>query len=363
MPGLIGALLSLLLAVPAQDPPAGPKPHGEAESAALAEAARRLLNSEAPREQSWGAWLAAEHRLEALAPLLGEKLQAALKAEKPERRRVEALGDALIRNASVPPPAELRRLHESGFGTMALIFAAHAPEASHSLLLSMAGEDRESQDPWVGACNLLLRMKSASFALSCLERIQVEALVTLRVDRSGGSGGRRLTVTSADGVLQREEGWPPVVLYDVTLQAATGRILLAEGPQNVYYHRSVYHRDTGIGSTTSPRDRNAYRLECLRSLAVSSGIPREELSTLVLRPARSLIWKDREQLEQDLREFRGELRTPWQALCRALAQKELLPRDLPHERLPLIRLKIDDRRPEGQRTPLPPTDADPFQPR
>jgi hypothetical protein len=353
MPGLNGFLASLALAAAfpqAQDSPA------DRETAALVDSARRLLESEDPREQSWGAWTAAERRLTELAPLVEDRLRAALKQEKPKPRHIQALCDTLIQNHPILPPEDIERLREKGFGTLALIFAACKPEASHPMLLSIATKDSEDYDSWVAACNLLLRMKSANFTTSCLEKLRIECHVLLQIEGSGwgSGGGARHTVRCGDGLLRRDEGWPPVVLYDITLKAAPGNILLAEGPANAFQRRNVYHRDSGIGSVSSSNDRDAYRLECLRSLADGDPNARDGMATASLKPSRTVIWKDADRLAQDLREIRRELREPWLELCRVLRQQDLLPPDFADDRFPAIRLKIEDHRPEEHKTPLPP---------
>ncbi len=356
---LNGFLTSLIFAAHSftgQDPSANPHELGDRELTALVNSAKHLLESEDLREQSWGAWYAAEHQLEGLAPLARERLKFALKGEKPSAAHVEALCDALIRNHPALSPSEIKRLWEAGFHAIALIFAAYAPEASRPLLSSIVEWDHKEDEPWVSACNLLLRMKSGNLASACLSKMQVDCRIILHCegDSKMWFDGRRGRAIYWDGFISRNEGWPPAAVYTIILKASTGDILLAEGPEDAFYRRTVHRRSSGIGGRRPLRDRDSYRMECLQSLTASSPVCRDRFAALGLRSSRRVTWTNDDQFEKDIRELRRELRDPWQSFCRALIKEGFLPPDFPDDRFPAIAWKIEDRRPEGQKTPLSP---------
>ena len=67
-------------------------------------------------------------------------------------------------------------------------------------------------------------------------------------------------------------GFPPVTLYKLTNYAREQDVLLAEGPENVYYEREVVPTDkrVGFGLCTGPVDRMRIRIGYLANLRKES---------------------------------------------------------------------------------------------
>jgi hypothetical protein len=251
-------------ALSAQSPPV---------SAQEAERARQLLNSVQWVDKAWGAYLAGRLHSADLDQALIEQFRLAMALRDvpsyaEEYAFAAALFDAAI-EAGMTVPAALLEPFEENWTDAVLILLARDKDSEESLL--RLGVEKSRPIVWLAANNLLFERKSQVWYAATLAQISITHRFTV-TDSGWGSG---VGVGAGGGawgcgVAALPKGFPPVALY--TLQdgatAQRGSVLLARGPQNVYYKRSVVPTDTQVpvGSCSAALDRMAIRIGYLAQL-------------------------------------------------------------------------------------------------
>jgi|ERR1017187_3047990 hypothetical protein len=71
-------------------------------------------------------------------------------------------------------------------------------------------------------------------------------------DVGSGAGGGIGGSLCGDGVAAMVQGFPPTTIYDLVQFPVRGDVLLARGPEDVYYRRTVVPTDKQAGSFVSP---------------------------------------------------------------------------------------------------------------
>jgi hypothetical protein len=234
--------------------------------------AKLLLQSPQLTEKAWGAYLAGRlHSDELQQALIDEFASAARLRGSPyssqEHAFVTVLFDAAI-EAGITVPAELIEPFEEGWTSPVLILLARDQHSEASLL--RLSSDKSQNTVWLAANNLLLEKKSERW----YQRLVTELSITHRfivtdpgggagVGSGGGGGG------CGDGVAGMPKGFPPVTMYTLSDGGVRGDVLLARGPKDVYYKRTVVptNRQVGLGSCLSLLDRMAIRLGYVAALA------------------------------------------------------------------------------------------------
>jgi hypothetical protein len=105
---------------------------------------------------------------------------------------------------------------------------------------------------------VLFERKSQRWYEAMLREVSITHRFTVTDSTSGpGLGGGIGGAVSGDGVAAMPKGFPPVTLYTLQDFGYAGSVLLAEGPRNVYYKRTVVPTDkqVGVGSSESHVDR------------------------------------------------------------------------------------------------------------
>jgi len=144
------------------------------------------------------------------------------------------------------------------------------------------------------------------------------------------------------------KGFPPITLYTLQQRSLRGSVLVARGPENVYYERTVVPTDKqiGIGSCGSKLNRDEIRSEYLAQLA---NMTASEVGSLLHADA-SFVYDGpaafQESVERSLKSQEDDIR----ALLQKIARCGL---DVPSDvHLQIVPEVIDQR---GNRSdPLPP---------
>jgi hypothetical protein len=82
-----------------------------------------------------------------------------------------------------------------------------------------------------------------------------------------------------DGVAAMPKGFPPIAIYTLQDRAARGSVVLARGPQTIYYERTIVPTDkqVGFGYCSSHLNRATYGIRCLAFLVDMSANQAESL--------------------------------------------------------------------------------------
>jgi hypothetical protein len=256
--------------------------------------AKELLSSPVLTERAWGAYWAGRLHIPSLNDSLVECLniaQAYREADfnSEENAYVRALFDALIESGTLVPARMLASF--AGHWPDEVLILLSRDQGNEDLLLAIR-DQRLNQARWLAVNNLLLRIRSARFFLKTLTELQIKHQFLI-VDHDeawsgGGSGGGSV----ADGIRQLPKGFPPIALYQLVDFASEGYVLVAKGPRDVYYRRTVVptNQQVGWGVPDSLSDRQQERLEYLAALNQTSAD--EIIQTF--SPTSTIWWHGRE---------------------------------------------------------------------
>jgi hypothetical protein len=237
--------------------------------------AARLLLSPAWTDRAWGAYFAGRLHTDELNEQLMEQLRIAtalrdMPSYSEEHAFTAVLFDSLIESGT-SVPARMLEPFAQGWTAPVLILTARTKD-SEDLLLRFGGE-KSRDDVWLAANNLLSERKSQRWydmiwrEISIRHRFHVTDTGDRTIYGGGGGGGEAIC---GDGVLAMPKGFPPVTIYSLRDAASPGAVVLATGPQDVYYSRTIAPTDkqVGFGSCVSQVNREAIRfgyLACLRN--------------------------------------------------------------------------------------------------
>ncbi len=240
-------------------------------SAQEAERARQLLQSTQWVDKAWGAYLAGRlHSADLQQPLIDEFRTAAVLRNapswSPEHAYVYVLFDAAI-EADIAVPADLLEPFEEGWTPPVLILLARGNDGE-DMLLGLSAHESQSI-VWLAANNVLFGMKSQRWFTRLLSELEITHRFTVTDQLYGpGAGGGVGGGYCGDGGAAMPKGFPPVTLYELEDHAQRGSVLLAHGPQDVFYKRTVIPTDkqVGMGSCGSGVDRASMQIQYLAEL-------------------------------------------------------------------------------------------------
>lgn len=243
-----------------------------------ADRARQLLNSSELANKAWGIYIAGLLRRDDLTQSLIEQFQFAsglsnAPLRSGERAFLAVLFDAAIESHIEVPPALLEPFIEKWTGPVLILLSR--TRSSEDLLMSLRAE-KSSDVVWVTANNLLWARGSKRWYAATLAEINITHRFIVS-DSYDGEGSRSRVAGSAgaacgDGSASMPTGFPPVALYELGGSLNSGDVLLAEGPENVFYRRIVVPTDktVGIASCRSIPDRMRLRIGYLAKLREES---------------------------------------------------------------------------------------------
>jgi hypothetical protein len=214
---------------------------------------RQLLSSPALSDRAWGVFWVSRLHLPDSATLLVDQLHSAQHttstSDTEEKAFVDAVFDALI-EAGVPAPAQLLESFSPGWRDQVLILLARQ-EGNEDLLLSMRKEELRRQQ-WTAVNNLLLRNRSPRFFVANLTELTVthKFVIVDPTESGGGFGGGSGGGGSGCGIRQLPRGFPAIGVYQLTDTPQEGDILLAKGPRDAYYRRTIIPTNMQVGWST-----------------------------------------------------------------------------------------------------------------
>jgi hypothetical protein len=276
--------------------------------------ARRLLESPQWRDKAWGAYFAGRLASDELKESLIEAFRgaSALRDATPiteEYGYLAALFDAAIQSG-ITVPAELLAPFEANWRAPVVILLARDPSSEQSLL--RLREEKSGDGEWLAVSNLLLALKSQSFFARVLGEVKISHVFTLtdpgdNAGHGGGVGGG----VYIDGLARMPKDFPPVGLYVLLAWVQPGDVMLAVGPQNAYYRRTVAPTNEQVPYSASP-----------------GSVDRQNLAAEYLAPLAKMTAGQTAYVfhQQTLIEYRGDddLRRRWDA---ALSAQEAAIRD------------------------------------
>lgn len=304
------------------------------------ERARRLIQSWNWVEKSWGVyWAGRLHSEDLEEPLIEQFRSAAVLRDSPpyseEHAFVAVLFDAAIEANILVPPVLLEPFTEKWLAPVLVLLARD--QNSEALLLSL--RDQRSRDlAWLAVNNLLFARKSQNWYHALLEEIAITHRFTVVDSGFGGVGGGEGGGLCGDGVAVMPKGFPPVALYTLQAAAYPGRVMLAEGPQNVYYERTIVptNKQVGIGSCTPSYNRMSIRIAYLARLASE----RDDDVKRLLQSETSIRYSGLEDLQHQIEQALHVQEDGIRALIRAI-EKSGLPAS--NTRLRIVP-ELDDKR-------------------
>lgn len=233
--------------------------------------ARRLLASPQWLDKAWGAYFAGRLHSAEMGETLIEAFREApalrdASSYSQEHGYLAALFDAAI-ESGITVPAELLEPFEENWAAPAIILLARDPGSEESLL--RLRDKRLGSGEWLAVSNLLLALKSQRFFAKALSEVEISHVFTLtdpggNVGRGGGAGGG----VFSDGIARMPKDFPPVGVYVLLGWAQAGDVMLAAGPQNAYYRRTVAPTNgrAPYGASPGSVDRQKITVEYLATL-------------------------------------------------------------------------------------------------
>ncbi len=312
-----------------------------------------MLLSGRMEDKAWGAFWAGKLQSDDLrGPLLEQFRAAAAFAAAPswgaEHGFVLALFDAAI-EMRLAVPAQLLEPFEDLWSQPVLIVLARTQDGEGPLL-RLAGNSRPDL-VWLAANNLLAERKSQTWYGRLLADVSITHLFVVTGEEYGpGFGGGVGGGVCGDGVLAMGKGFPPVALYTL-VEDEPGSVLLARGPQNVYYRRTVIPTDqqVGFGSCWPALDRAVIRLGYLTRLASSPPLD----AARIFRASTEIRFRTPEQFREEVEQALTTQEQAVRSLLDAIRQQGF---DYPSGLHLRIASEIRDVR-QGAHDPLPPVPA------
>jgi hypothetical protein len=309
----------------------------------------KLLQSNDPREQAWGAWYAGRDHLTQFVPLLQQLVtQHVSGLSLSEIAAVDVALDALIQMRQGLPSSALRSVFERR-PEQALILAGFATrddgEVDELLFEVLRAND---YDRWFAAANVLLQRRTFGLASAIINNLRLTVHVHVTSDNSltGGSGsGSGGAMGVGCGGRGAAPGLPPWANYRLGTSAQPGLVVMSTGPIPVYYQRIV----APAGST--PSANSVHRAgptadDRLRYLAWLAGRSNGDLPVRGI-DTREIRLDVSASLDPALEGVRADILSRWSLLAQALVRTSALSKESAAAELPALDFVVHDWRQSG----------------
>jgi hypothetical protein len=308
----------------------------------------KLLQSNDPREQAWGAWYAGRDHLTQFVPLLQQLVtQHVSGLSLSEIAAVDVALDALIQMRQGLPSSALRSVFERR-PEQALILAGFATRDDgevDELLFEVLRA--YNYDRWFAAANLLLQRRTFGLASSIISDLRLTVHVSVTSGDNSLTGGYGSTggVGVGCGGSGAAPGLPPWAGYRLGTSGQPGLVVMSTGPVPVYYQRIV----APAGSTpaaSSLQRAGPTADDRLRYLAWLSGridgdLPVRGTETREIRLDVSA------PLDRALEDVRSDILRRWSMLAQALVRTSALSKESAAAELPALDFVVHDSRGSG----------------
>lgn len=322
----------------------------------------KRLRSSSITTVAWAAFEAGAFGIVETIPALSTALQSPPRGSAQQREYLDAvILDALVQMpfwpappgvVLVPPTVVATHFTRWPIQTLAVL-GRIGPAADAVVLHLLRGwpEHRDAvhgDEAWFAIANLLVVRAPVGFAALLLR----EATFTLRVsvvDQESPTGrGGGSSMSRADGIAQKPEGFPPHAEYQWS-PALGGSVLLASGPRAIFYRRVVtWQSQYGVAwghspDTPSDADRLAY-------LSAVAGM--RDPFALRSHADLTVAWNGPDAFLRDVRQEQRRIASAYQALLeRLVANGRLTPDEAKSLPLHLETTTTDSRL--DRRMPLP----------
>jgi hypothetical protein len=238
-----------------------------------------------------------------------------------EELSLDAALDALVQLDANSPLDLISAIYQKRSAPALILLTKLGPKAD-PFLLELAG--REKGIYWFAATNMLLAHRTPGTAALLLHNLEITAEIVISDDGVYIGSIETVTGSSGDMFPLSAPGYPPMVCYSLTPAALAGSIVLATGPETVYYARWLKRfgsTPTGpqqsIGGPTS-EDR-------LRYIAALIGDSQE----LPLRATegRSHKWRSQSALDSEISDLKQDILRRHSKLVQMLVDEKLLTAD------------------------------------
>ena len=338
-----------ILAVVAAPARAHPQQERSARPEPTAESIAEQLRVNDAKSVAWGGYLAGEQRRGDLVPRLIE----ALASPRLQQSGIEwsaarnAVLDALIQLKADPPADVLVRYYPHHREQVLILLSEPRPGRDDVLLTLLK---TESGIPWYAMAGLLLEVKAGGLAAELVRGLQLTLDVTV-VDGPPREGPRTFSGAGpaiGDGGLYPAPGFPSIATYSLWDSPVRGAIVLAQGPQPIYYTREASPPDSIPSGPSSlgiegPDARN--RLKYFEEL-VEHWLPVEAVEEITLK------WTTAERLRTQVASHRARIVRQYREMLQLAQKANLLSLEEAKGLAPTIEVRLEDlRRNKSTRLP------------
>jgi hypothetical protein len=278
--------------------------------------ATQRLRSEALNHKAWGAELAADCGLSALAGEIGTDLVAlgpGARFGSETFWAARAMLDGLIR-LDTPLPSPLLASIANVFpkeGTILMLRDA----SSHFELLAGIRKRRSGVES-IAASNALSRLRAPGFAASVLAGLALRHRFLVSDNGQRPGEGRGGSVSSGILTLRLPADFPAIGMYELDAEKWSDGDLISDGPTPIYSHRTVWEPDVertfrsgGVGWCLPCQD--------IAYLAQMAGVrPRQVESAAYGSTA--VTWTDRAKASEDISQAIADQQSALEQLATAL---------------------------------------------
>ncbi len=336
IPGLT-ILLAATLAAAQTAPTPGPLPRQP-----QADEVPALLKSRDPRSQAWGAWSVGVGQRRALAPLVQDVVRQRLAAAADFDPTLDIALDALIQLREPLDPALWPAVYAVRPAS-ALVAAATTADAIEALENPLRDIVRfGTGHEWFAAANLLSSRRAQAMVPDLLAPLRLKMKVFLVHSGVTMGSGDASTGGIGCGGVGLAPGMPPWAVYTLTVYANPGVTVLATGPRNVYYQRTVSPAGqtpaASIQTLSGPTGE-----ERLKYVAAAAGI---DEASLPLRgfEQHSVVVSPGVQVNAEVTRLKADLSQRFQRFLHLLVHHGALPATAVTAYRPQIDVVIEDHR-------------------
>jgi hypothetical protein len=285
---------------------------------------QRLLDSNSPNDQAWGAYWAAQYGMSDFAPNLIRLVNPPQSRNQTESLfRDLAMFDNLIKlNVSVSSE-HLLPLYDR-YPDQVLILFAKSPKENSEALLEIARKEYGGIYQ-VTACNLLEKAKAPGFAAYLLNRVFIH--VNILVVRKGADALRIIdpagirAIRRFDSVPFVSLDLPPIDNYRLTQAANETSLIVAPGIIPIYYKKQVCHPGPRFPEIGKDANDDAERQVSLSPIDYLVDMTKAAAS--IHMPdrtyySRAIQWESDRQFSDEISSFCTELHAPYKSVLKRL---------------------------------------------
>ena len=321
------------------------------------------LASSDPRTVAWGAYVALrDHRAELIPQLieLTRQYDVGARSYVPTdgHRAMLAILDALVQFGVKTQARDAARLFPE-FPLHSILLLSHASDDATSSLLDIFETKSEEPIVWLAVGNLLYERDNPEFVADVWSGLTIHVSLRVHMPNSEGRLGLGTGVSCGSFIVEKEkEIWPKIGTYGASVTVADGEVVLARGPDPVYYGRVVLEfYDPRISSFPCGP---IFDLDLLRQRYLAGLLDfSQEKPPIRAYMGEEIIWTNDAKYLDEVKAIVETKESELESTAKRLRKCDLLPKSTDGARQPKIDITIGDQR-EKSASPLSaPTDLPP----